>query len=84
MTRTKMHHHSTIHSNIRFLFIIFNFYFSVTFLYKVTRGAAMNSYGLNVARIAGIPTSVSSFFVLFLFYFIVLFGFRSFIFKDIN
>jgi len=30
----------------------------VTFLYKVTKGAAKNSYGLNVARIAGIPNSV--------------------------
>jgi DNA mismatch repair protein MSH3 len=33
--------------------------FRVTFLFKVTRGAAKNSYGLNVARIAGIQTSVS-------------------------
>jgi len=30
----------------------------VTFLYKVTKGAAKNSYGLNVAKIAGIPPSI--------------------------
>ena len=51
----------------------------VTFLFKVTRGAAKNSYGLNVARIADIPTTVSSilflsfFFILFLLVFIFLF-----------
>jgi DNA mismatch repair ATPase MutS len=27
-------------------------------LYKVTKGAAKNSYGLNVAKIAGIPPSI--------------------------
>lgn len=30
----------------------------VTFLYKVTKGVAEASYGLNVARMAGLPLSV--------------------------
>lgn len=32
----------------------------ITFLYKLTRGIADSSYGLNVARLAGIPASVIS------------------------
>lgn len=30
----------------------------MTFLYKLEKGTAPSSYGLNVARIAGIPTSI--------------------------
>jgi DNA mismatch repair protein MSH3 len=30
----------------------------ITFLYKVTRGLATRSYGLNVARLAGLPDPV--------------------------
>lgn len=32
----------------------------ITFLYKLTRGVASTSYGLNVARLAGIPSEVIS------------------------
>ena len=31
---------------------------SVTFLYSVVNGAAARSYGLNVARLAGIPSEI--------------------------
>ena len=31
---------------------------SVTFLYHVVNGAAARSYGLNVARLAGIPSEI--------------------------
>ena len=31
---------------------------SVTFLYHVVNGAARRSYGLNVARLAGIPSEI--------------------------
>ncbi len=31
---------------------------SITFLYKLTRGASKRSYGLNVGRLAGVPDQV--------------------------
>lgn len=30
----------------------------ITFLYKLTEGACPNSYGFNVAQLAGLPASV--------------------------
>ncbi len=42
------HHQSTHHVD----------HSSITFLYKLTRGASMRSYGLNVGRLAGVPDTV--------------------------
>ena len=32
----------------------------ITFLYKITAGEAQRSYGLNVAKLAGVPSSIIS------------------------
>lgn len=39
---------------------------SITFLYKLAPDFCPKSYGFNVARLAGLPTQVSVFYVIYL------------------